>query len=231
MRHFAYRGRRSPERRVAMRVGILLGQTEPTAGAGHTFQREVFETFLTVGAKSRHSYVLFCHAGTASKLPRNPLPNTEVAVLDSEASPARSRLFGRGIPPLKSRSLDEQVKAAQVDFVWQVSAPGQVLETPYMVVVWDLQHRLQPWFPEVSADGNWQHREGLYGSVLRRAAAIIVGTRAGGKEVERFYQIDPSRILILPHPTPRFASIANESTECISARYGLSGDYLLYPAQ
>jgi glycosyltransferase involved in cell wall biosynthesis len=214
-----------------MRVGVLLSQAEPTAGGGYIFQREVFEAFLTVGGKSHHSYVLLCHPDTAAKLPRNPLPNTEVATLDVEASPTRSRLFGGSKPPPELRSLDEQVKAAQIDFVWQLSAPGRVLETPYMVVVWDLQHRLQPWFPEVSAGGNWQHRESLYGAVLRRAAAVIVGTQTGGKEVERFYQIDPSRILIMPHPTPRFASSAEQPAASVSARYGLSGDYLLYPAQ
>ncbi len=214
-----------------MRVGILLKQAEPTAGGGYTFQKEVFEAFLAVGAESRHSYVLFCHPDTAAKLPRHPLPNAEVVGLDGAAVPARSRLFGRSQPALQPRSLDEQLRAAQIDFVWQLSAPGQVLETPYMVVVWDLQHRLQPWFPEVSADGNWQHREGLYGSVLRRATAVIVGTQAGRQEVERFYQIDPTRILTIPHPTPRFASTAIQTSERVSARYGLSRDYLFYPAQ
>jgi hypothetical protein len=130
-----------------MRVGILLSQAEPTLGGGYTFEKEVFEAFLTVGAKSRHSYVLLCPPETAAKLPRNPLPNAEVIVLDSEASPVRSRLFRRSEPPPKPRSLDDQVKAAQIDFVWQLSAFGHVLDTPYMMVVWDIQHRLQPWFP------------------------------------------------------------------------------------
>jgi glycosyltransferase involved in cell wall biosynthesis len=67
--------------------------------------------------------------------------------------------------------------------------------------------------------------------VLRRAAAIIVGTQTGREEVERFYQADPSRILIMPHPTPRFASAATQAAERISARYGISEDYLFYPAQ
>ena len=117
----------------------------------------------------------------------------------------RAALFGRSKPGPKVRTLDQQLQAAGIEFVWQLSAPGQVLEVPYMVVVWDLQHRLQPWFPEVSADGNWQHRDTLYTAVLGRAAAVIVGTQAGKLEVERFFRVDPSQILIMPHPTPRFA--------------------------
>ena len=33
-----------------MRVGILLGNSDPTAGGGHTFQAEVFNALLAVGA-------------------------------------------------------------------------------------------------------------------------------------------------------------------------------------
>ena len=53
------------------------------------------------------------------------------------------------------------------------------LDTPYVQVVWDLQHRLQPWFPEVSYHGEWERRETAYRSVLPRASFVVTGTRAG----------------------------------------------------
>ena len=214
-----------------MRVGILLGNSDPTAGGGHTFQTEVFDALLAIGAQSKHSFVFLCHRDIAGKLPPKPLPNAEVVPLDPEAPSRRGVLFGRRWLTPKGRSLDEQLRSAKVEFVWQLSAPGQVLEVPYMVVVWDLQHRLQPWFPEVSANGNWQHRDSLYRAVLGRAAAIIVGTKAGKLEVERFFGIDPSRILIMPHPTPRLSETAVEPGRPVREKYGISGDYLFYPAQ
>lgn len=212
-----------------MRVGILLGNSDPTAGGGHTFQAEVFNALLEIGAQSRHSFVFLCHGEAAARLPAKPLPNAEVIALDVETAAPRSALFGRSRPT--ARSLDEQLRAADVEFVWQLSAPGQVLEVPYMVVVWDLQHRLQPWFPEVSGNGNWQHRDTLYTAVLGRAAAVIVGTEAGKSEVDRFFRIDPSRILIMPHPTPRFADADLAAKRPIREKYGITGDYLFYPAQ
>lgn len=214
-----------------MRVGILLGNSDPTAGGGHTFQREIFDALLAIGAQSRHFFLFFCHPDTAAKLPRKPLPNAEVVALDVEAAAQRNTLFGRKRPAPRVRSLDEQFEAARVEFVWQLGAPGQVLEVPYMVVVWDLQHRLQPWFPEVSANGNWQHRDNIYTAVLGRAAAVIVGTQVGKLEVERFFRVDPSRILIMPHPTPRFADAAVEARGSVREKYGITGDYLFYPAQ
>jgi glycosyltransferase involved in cell wall biosynthesis len=214
-----------------MRVGILLGNSDPTAGGGYTFQKEVFDALLAIGAQSRHSFVFLCHPDTAAKLPVKPLPNAEVVALDAEVAAQRTALFGRSKPGSKVRTLDQQLQAAGIQFVWQLSAPGHVLDVPYMVVVWDLQHRLQPWFPEVSANGNWQHRDTLYTTVLGRAAAVIVGTQAGKLEVERFFRVDPSRILIMPHPTPRFADAPIEAKRPVREKYKIMGDYLFYPAQ
>lgn len=214
-----------------MRVGILLGNFDPTAGGGFTFQAEVFNALLSVGAQSRHSFVLVCPPEAAAKLPQRPLPNAEVVAIDKQATATPGGLFRRRKPEPRARSLDEQLQAAGVEFVWQLSVPGEVFELPYMAVVWDLQHRLQPWFPEVSINGNWQHRDTTYTAVLGRAAAVIVGTEAGKLEVERFFRVDPSRILINPHPTPQFAASAIEATSSIRTKYQISGDYLFYPAQ
>jgi glycosyltransferase involved in cell wall biosynthesis len=214
-----------------MRVGILLADFAPTAGGGYTFQNEVFDALLAVGAQSPHTFIFLCHPETAAKLQTKPLPNSEVVALDVGITARRGKLLNRIRPAPQTRSLDEQIKAAGIEFVWQLSAPGQVLETPYMTVVWDLQHRLQPWFPEISGGGNWQHRDSLYQAVLGRATAIIVGTEAGRSEVERFFRIDPSKILIMPHPTPRFLHIAAEPDRAVREKYGIRDDYLFYPAQ
>jgi glycosyltransferase involved in cell wall biosynthesis len=214
-----------------VRVGVLLGNSDPTAGGGYTFQKEIFDALLAIGAQSRHFFVFLCHPDTAAKLPHKPLPNAEVLPLDVEAAAQRGTLFARRLRSPKVRSLDEQLKAAGVEFVWQLGAPGEALEVPYMVVVWDLQHRLQPWFPEVSANGNWQHRDIIYAAVLGRAAAVIVGTQVGKLEVERFFKVDPARILIMPHPTPRFLDAPVEAKRSVREKYGISGDYLFYPAQ
>ena len=97
---------------------------------------------------------------------------------------------------------------------------------------WDLQHRLQPFFPEVSANGEWASRERRASERLRRAARIIVGTEVGKAEIASFYQIPTDRIRVLPHPTPRFAlESADEQNASVLGRLGIPADYLLYPAQ
>jgi glycosyltransferase involved in cell wall biosynthesis len=106
------------------------------------------------------------------------------------------------------------------------------LELPYITIVWDLQHRLQPYFPEVSVEGRWDYREREFSSILRRAACIITGTRVGQEELERFYGIPRQRTAILPHPTP-FSALERtpRNPGRVREKFGLSRDYLLYPAQ
>jgi glycosyltransferase involved in cell wall biosynthesis len=106
------------------------------------------------------------------------------------------------------------------------------VDLPYLATVWDLQHRLQPWFPEVSEKGTWERREQFYATFLRRAAAIIAGTNAGREEIERFYQVPADRIKILPHPTPGFAldAVAVDDKQVLD-KFGIPARYLFYPAQ
>jgi glycosyltransferase involved in cell wall biosynthesis len=100
---------------------------------------------------------------------------------------------------------------------------------PYVSVVWDLQHRLQPVFPEVGRAEEWAQRERYYSRVLRRAAFVVTGTAAGRSELQFFYQVPAQRIRMLPHPTPVFAE--GEGGADIARTYGLPPQYLFYPAQ
>jgi Glycosyltransferase len=106
------------------------------------------------------------------------------------------------------------------------------MEIPYITVIWDLQHRVQPCFPEVSEHGRWNWRERNFADLCRRASIIITGTNAGKAEIEYFYQVPANRIKILPHPTPRFALDAPSRDDgAILNKYHIPEGYLFYPAQ
>jgi len=125
------------------------------------------------------------------------------------------------------------VLSSGVEIIWNLTPFTCItMEIPYITVVWDLQHRLQPYFPEVSAKGVWSRRERHHADVCRRASVVIAGTEAGKAEIEYFYQVPGNRIKILPHPTPGFAldSASGDGAEVLN-KYGLPKGYLLYPAQ
>jgi len=219
-----------------MKVGVFLEDFSPDVGGGYTIQEDIFRALLDLMEETSHSFVLFCRRPEAF---RSFLTTPR---LQAVAFPGNlgQRVFARAQSGLNSliesrkrqTRLEQLCKEAGVEFMWFVGAEAVQIDLPYMAIVWDLQHRLQPWFPEVSAGGTWRQRETFYGEYLRRATYIIAGTEAGRSEIERFYQVTSNRIKILPHPTP--ASTLNAKPSDIAGvlkKYGLRSNYLFYPAQ
>jgi len=106
------------------------------------------------------------------------------------------------------------------------------MDIPYIVTVWDLQHRVQSYFPEVSTNGEWDGREEFLSKTLRRASYILTGTEIGKAEVEYFYQVPSERIKVLPFPTPLFVlNPPPTQNKEILKKYSIPENYLFYPAQ
>lgn len=219
-----------------MKVGVFLEDFSPDVGGGYTIQEDIFRALLDLIDETGHSFVLFC------RRPESLRSFLTKPRLEAVGFPGNlgQRVFARaqsGINSLienrkRQTRLEQLCKEAGVEFMWFVGAEAVQIDLPYMAIVWDLQHRLQPWFPEVSSGGTWRQRETFYGEYLRRATFIIAGTEAGRMEIERFYQVTSNRIKILPHPTPAFTLNAKPSdVDSVLKKYGLSRNYLFYPAQ
>jgi glycosyltransferase involved in cell wall biosynthesis len=219
-----------------MKVGVFLEDFSPEVGGGFTIQDDIFRALLEIIDATHHSFVIFC------RRPETVTPLLTTPRVEAVGFPGSlgQRVFARAERGLHSllesrkrqSRLEQLCKEAGVEFLWFVGAEAVQVDLPYMAIVWDLQHRVQPWFPEVSADGTWKHREKFYSEFLRRAAIIIAGNDAGRQEIERFYQVTSNRIKLLPHPTPSFALNATQGdTASVLKKYELKDNYLLYPAQ
>jgi glycosyltransferase involved in cell wall biosynthesis len=219
-----------------MKVAVFLEDFAPEVGGGYTIQQDVFQALVELIDETQHSFLLLC------RQPERFRSFLTTPRMEAVAFPGSfgKRVFARAERGLNSllenrkrqTRLEQLCKERGVDFLWFVGAEAVQVDLPYMAIVWDLQHRLQPWFPEVSAHGTWRQRESFYGEYLRRATMIIAGTDAGRLEIERFYQVTSDRIKILPHPTPAFTlRAAPGDIEPLLKKYGLKRNYLFYPAQ
>src|SRR2546423_8124135 len=183
-----------------MRVGILAPIAPEEIGGGYTFEQEIFERLLEVAPKSKHGFVVFEGFRGAKNFTKPqgfrcvPLkrPLLDYLVL-------RKRKF-----PWEHKWIDLALRSEGIEFFLNTTFEAVTLDIPFAAIVWDLQHRLQPFFPEVSAGGMGEHREAFYSQCLKRATFVIVGTEAGKNEVQRFYGVPDDKIRILPHPTPSF---------------------------
>ena len=107
---------------------------------------------------------------------------------------------------------------------------------PFLMAIHDLQHKLQPHFPEVSADGQWGYREYLYGNGVRYSHGLLVDSAVGKEDVLTCYPniAAPEKIHILPFAPAVGASpnlIGDSRLRSAKAKYRLPDRFLFYPAQ
>lgn len=105
--------------------------------------------------------------------------------------------------------------------------------TPYVLAVHDLQHRLQPEFPEVSAGSEFAHREYVFHNGIREATMILTDSEVGKEDVIDLYGelIAPERVAVLPFLPATPETVTVEDRERVRRAYGLPERFLLYPAQ
>jgi glycosyltransferase involved in cell wall biosynthesis len=107
---------------------------------------------------------------------------------------------------------------------------------PYVMAIHDLQHRLHPEFPEVSADGEWERREYLYRNGCRYATLVLADSEIGKEDILNVYGeygITPDRVKVLPFlPASYLAEDVPEAEKRrVGEIYDLPEQYLFYPAQ
>jgi glycosyltransferase involved in cell wall biosynthesis len=232
-----------------MRVGIRLPVLPESFGGGFRFEHEILQGLLDRLPSSAHEFVLIGDEATWSQESELP-PNAVYATLypsypheplflhairwarRTKGWDSVRRLHAWFKPPPAVPVARELLRAHGVQFLVQLGPWALNLDVPFLTFVWDLAHRCQPYFPELSANGEWESRNHRYQSTLPRATVVVTGTQEGKNQIERFYGVSPDRIAILPHPTPSDALALAARTSEAGLPHGSSTEpTLLYPAQ
>lgn len=107
---------------------------------------------------------------------------------------------------------------------------------PYVLTIHDLQHRLQPEFPEVSANGEWEWREYLFRNGARYATLLLADSEVGKEDILNCYGaygVTSDQVKVLPFIPASYLAIHLPEAERQRVRmtYCLPEQYLFYPAQ
>ena len=225
-------------------MGVFALSVDQELGGGYTIERDIIDALEQQASGAKHELFLFSSSpdqGNGSRLPvfriKKPGPSSLVRRAALVYTRVLSMLHGEAEFSLEwtrqLRWLSEGVARSGADLVVCLT-PGflPTLDVPCFTIVWDLQHRLQPWFPEVSAGREWISRDRNYERTLGRAARVIVGTTVGQREASSFYRVPEQNIRVLPHPAPAFALEAGRSEASPAGEKLARGrPYLFYPAQ
>lgn len=210
-----------------MNIGIFLGEMQAGLGGGYTFQESIVSSLETV--ETDHNIFVFYYG--MGKRAESTGKVTYVPLLDNYwvwGLVKKGLSLAAGKP---SSLLHQAVARYYIDLVWFPSLQFMHLDIPYLCTVWDLEHRLHPFFPEVSASGAWQANERLFSSMISRAAYIIAGTEAGKRQIVDFYHPAEERVRVVPFPVSPFALKQQEQSAIVPDKYRIDGPYLFYPAQ
>ena len=219
-----------------MRVALVYPGIPPEEGGGYTFLDTVVEALRDAEPATRHHFVHYTLFGTrpgvyeTKRIPSGRLHrfrNRAIRLLRAVQDFLGMRRWG--IRTWFERSLEEE----GIDLVWFATSYAEECDLPFIFTVLDLAHVEQPWYPEVSRDGEWERRQHRYSRFLSKASTVIVPNEAGERSVKRHFPVRGDRILRLPHPTPTFALRAGNDpgSRGLLERHRIEEPYLFYPAQ
>ena len=238
-----------------MKVALFLNPDLPIeSGGSYIFENEILQALSLYATHSAHEFYIFGGENYLENL--EGIPGIHFVYKKYESN-TKSRLFRAAkkiysylseidydyrlkkiVKPLYSYLTQIESKTLKVlaehkiDIVWFLGLHCPTMELPFIVTVWDLGHRTNPYFPEISSKGGWNQRELLCSKVIQRAAYIITGTPAGKADIERYYQVPSERVRILPFVVPSFVEkIDAVESSYVLEKYDIPDNYLFYPAQ
>lgn len=225
-----------------MRIGVFLGTPPPQVGGGYTYATELLKCIRECSNHSKHHFSVIGWERDPPPIVQKyeleylslygTFPRRAISRLVRDGRRLLRQLVPRSAVAYPKKWEHQLILNHGIEMMWHLTPTWLTLEVPYISTVWDLEHRMQPYFPEISTEGQWSKREGFYSDALRRAAIIITGTNAGKAIIEQLYQIPRERIKVLPYPVPAFASNARRDTPLnVRAKYEIPDGYVLYPAQ
>jgi glycosyltransferase involved in cell wall biosynthesis len=245
-----------------MRIGIVP-VTDPAAGGTYQYSLSLIDALCADDMGQQHDRLLFYRTGTrppelsaswkvssALEFPSLPRPKRDDflrralggARAQRTLQGARQKLTKRWRGPedyqrRRQPHLTGWLRELDVDLMLYSTVMPESFESavPFLVAIHDLQHRLQPEFPEVSANGEWEVREYLFRNSARYALFILADSEVGKEDILSFYEeygVTPDRIKVLPfQPAIYLATDVSESEKRRVRRiYGLPDRFLFYPA-
>jgi glycosyltransferase involved in cell wall biosynthesis len=215
-----------------VKVAVHLPELDPRLGGGFTFQESLAAALERARGETDHQFVIYARGDAGPGSVRLQLSPRALAARRLVRLTREVQERALGIRPLSGRTwFERSLDRERIDLVWFGTPRAEDCRgRPFVFTIWDLEHLEQPWFPEVSANGEWELRQVFYSRYVPRATRIIVPNAAGREQVVRHFHVRPERVLVLPHPTPEFARSAAASPDHADGP-AIPAPYLLYPAQ
>lgn len=133
---------------------------------------------------------------------------------------------------------DRVMKKYGIQLVYFITPSPLALITErfnYIFTAWDLCHTDFMEFPEVYSLREFERREDLYNTALRKAIKVVTLSESTKNNIIRRYAADEDRVICVPLLPSNFADISESDYKLnyidIKKKYQIGQDYIFYPAQ
>ncbi|MDF2577461.1 MAG: glycosyltransferase [Chlamydiales bacterium] len=210
-----------------MKIGIFLDEIQASDGGGFTFKKNLLEELSLFNTS--HEIYIFYRDYPNLKLQKNS---------QIKLTPILNKPKQRWFPFFKSKIKQQSDEALRqivlhhgIELMWFITPMYIELGIPFIITLWDLGHRIHPYFPELNSIGwKWEQREAHYSNVLPKATCVVTGTETCKRDAIRFYCLDESKVQVIPFPTPSFVK-QTSPIESSSILQSIRHPYVFYPAQ
>ena len=145
-------------------VALICTHWAKETGGGATFEEDVL--FAAMASESSHRLVVYPANARMKSVVRDSGLASRVTLLKEIRDPrlprrvlGKARRFVlRRKTPLPFARLSDALRKAGAHCAWMLGGSLVPVDMPYIATIRELQHRVQPWFPEVSAGGEWRER-------------------------------------------------------------------------
>lgn len=211
-----------------LRLG-LVELAPATAGGASTYSRALGHAIDDLAQEFDIQVVRFVNEALGELIHQGQQSWVSYRKTSGDETHTRGRYSGLGRRLRKNRTptLQEALNAHSIDLVW-FSAPNRVInsvvDTPFVMTVWDLAHREVQGFTEFASGGRWAQRETALAANVGRAFHVVTDSSYTGHSLERIYGIFPGNWSSAGLPPP----LEVESDNSLSR--SIPKPYFYYPA-
>ena len=139
-----------------MKVGIYLAGSQPELGGAHTFEQNIVNCLCRLTGTSHHEFVLFWEKKIFRVHLIKNFENLKTIPFVRQAKCWKlmrliaNKIFCWPLADLFEDPLQKAARQEGIEFMVFLTSSYCPIEVLTSANMWDIQHRLQPWFPEVN---------------------------------------------------------------------------------
>ena len=193
-------------------IAVLLDNI-PTDGGTYQYNLTILDAFVKLPNEKFNKIIIYTNQHWDNKLKNTPFEKKFVRITTLQKKVFKlvaSFGFNKNIRyvflKIFSQNIDKSLNDKGIDLIILPSQDviSLYIKTPKVNAIYDLMHKYESHFPEVSNFYQSKYRDILFSSFCKESTAILVDSNVGKVQVNESYVINNKRIFVLPFIPPSY---------------------------